>query len=88
MSIWSKADYKQVRITIQGDVLAEHLELLKNYFLDKLQYGYRRISLDMNAVQSFHPALVQLLAYVRQQFGRQGGELFIDCRNSSFGEWS
>lgn len=88
MSIWSKADFKQVRVTIQGDVLAEHLELLKNYLLDKLHYGYRRIFLDMNAVQSFHPALVQLLASVRQQFDRQGGELFIDYRNGSGGEWN
>lgn len=88
MSIWSKADFQQVRITVQGDVLAEHLELLKNYLLDRLHYGYRRIFLDMNAVRSFHPALIQLLVYIRCQFDKQGGKLSIEYRDGIIGEWN
>ncbi|GBG58154.1 hypothetical protein SPFL3102_01874 [Sporomusaceae bacterium FL31] len=78
MSIWVKADSSQVYMNISGVVLAEHVEFLRSNLLSRLQYGYRRITINMNNVSDFDNDGLLMLDYVRNQICQQGGELIIE----------
>ncbi|CUH94641.1 hypothetical protein P22_0707 [Propionispora sp. 2/2-37] len=87
MSIWSKLDFRQVTITVSGEMFAEHVDMLKHNLLDRLQYGYHRVLLDMNSVREFPVSLIAVLAELRQRFAKHGGELVIDYQNGMIREW-
>lgn len=88
MSIWSKLDFRQVTVTVSGEILAEHVDMLKHNLLDRLQYGYHQVLLDMNSVHGFPVSLIAVLAELRQRFAKRGGELVIDYQNGTVQEWS
>ncbi len=78
MSIWVKADSCQVYMNISGTVSAEHVEFLRSNLLSRLQYGYQRITVNLNNVSDFDNDGVRMLCYVREQLGKSGGELIIE----------
>lgn len=78
MSILVKSDFEQVHINIGGDVCQEHIDFLKNKLLDHLQYGYRRIVLNLNAVGSCHGRVLAMLSYVQYRMLTCDGELIIE----------
>lgn len=78
MSILVKSDFEEVHINIGGDVCQEHIDFLKNKLLDHLQYGYRRIVLNLNAVGSCHAHALAMLSYVQYRMLTCDGELIIE----------
>ncbi|MPN40353.1 hypothetical protein SDC9_187889 [bioreactor metagenome] len=78
MSIWVKADASQVYMNISGVVLAEHVEFLRSNLMSRIQYGYRRITINMNNVVNFDSQGKQMLDYVRKRIDQNGGELIIE----------
>ena len=78
MSIWAKADYQQVSMNISGNVLAEHLDFLKNNMLERFRYGYRRIILNINEAESFDKQGIPMLSYMQELLEKGGGEFLIE----------
>lgn len=78
MSIWVKADSCQVYMNISGAVAAEHVEFLRSHLLNRLQYGYQRIIVNLNNVSELDGDGLMMFRYVRDQIGKKGGELIFE----------
>lgn len=88
MSIWVRSESAQVYINISGDVCAEHVEFLRNKLLEHLQYGYRRIVINMDDVQNCHNHALTMLNYVQWQMSKCEGVLIIEDGNGLIGTLS
>ncbi|HEY3426742.1 MAG TPA: STAS domain-containing protein [Negativicutes bacterium] len=86
MGIWMKGDSQQVYMNISGDVYAEHIDFLQDKLLDHVQYGYRRIVININDVDSFDSHGLVMLRYVSRQVSKSGGELIIEDKKGVVGE--
>ena len=78
MTLLIKANEQQVYMNISGDVYAEHIEFLQNNLIERLQYGYRHIVIDINDVKQFDNKGIAMLTYVRNRLLKMGGELIIN----------
>jgi len=81
-----KTDSQEVYMNLSGDVLIEHMEFLRNKLLGSLQYGYRRIVMNMNDVRNFDRKGLGMLSDVRYQVLKNGGELIIEDKNGVVSE--
>jgi len=81
MFFWTKTDEKEVYIHINGEVCAEHIDFLHNNLMARLQYGYRRIVLDVNNVKRFDNTGITMLKTIRDRILKRGGELIIEDKN-------
>lgn len=86
MTVWVKCDSEQAYLGISGAVYEEHVSFLQDKLLDRLQYGYKRIVVDMNEVHSFDSSGVGMLRYVHNRVLRIGGELVIVDKRGLVGE--
>nr|WP_092070726.1 STAS domain-containing protein [Dendrosporobacter quercicolus]NSL48355.1 STAS domain-containing protein [Dendrosporobacter quercicolus DSM 1736]SDM14228.1 STAS domain-containing protein [Dendrosporobacter quercicolus] len=78
MSIWVKADACQVYMNISGAVCAAHVEFLRNHLLNRLQYGYQKIIVNLNNVSDLDQHGLMMFRYVRDQVDKKGGELIFE----------
>lgn len=78
MSVWVTADSSQVYMNVSGDVFVEHLSFLEQNLLKHLQYGYRRIIVNINNIGHLDSNGVNLFQYVRERVLKHGGELIIE----------
>ncbi|MBC8015812.1 MAG: STAS domain-containing protein [Sporomusaceae bacterium] len=87
MSLWMKTNEKEVYMNINGEVCLEHIEFLQNKLMDRLQYGYRRIVLDVTDVKRFDHAGIPMLKAIAEQMLKRGGELIIKDKNDVVGQF-
>ena len=86
MTLLIKANEQQVYMTINGDIYAEHIEFLQNNLIERLQYGYRRIVIDISDVTQFDDKGIAMLTDVRSRILKIGGELIIKGKNGVVGQ--
>ncbi|AJQ28786.1 STAS domain-containing protein [Pelosinus fermentans] len=78
MSVWVTTDNRQVYMNVSGDVFVEHLNFLEQNMLKHLQYGYRRIVVNINNIGHLDHDGIQVFQYVREKMLKHGGELIIE----------
>ncbi len=78
MSVWVTTDNLQVYMNVSGDVFVEHLNFLEQNMLKHLQYGYRRIVVNINNIGHLDHDGIQIFQYVREKMLKHGGELIIE----------
>ncbi|MDF2634310.1 MAG: Sulfate transporter/antisigma-factor antagonist [Pelosinus sp.] len=78
MSVWMTADNRQVYMNVSGDVFVEHLSFLELKLLERLQYGYRRIVVNINDIGHLDNESIHVFQYVRKRMLQHGGELIIE----------
>lgn len=79
LSIWSKANFQQVDIFVQGHIQLAHVHVLTEYILERYRFGYQKIRLQVEAAW-FDNALLAALDEVRQMVEKCGGDLLISLQ--------
>ncbi len=65
-------------MNVSGDVFVEHLNFLEQNMLKHLQYGYRRIVVNINNIGHLDHDGIHVFQYVREKMLKHGGELIIE----------
>lgn len=87
MSIWMRVDAEKVYMNISGDVFKEHVDFLGKNLQERLRYGYRNITVNVNDVSSFAPDGLLMLRDIRDRVLKIGGNLIVEDKNGVIGQW-
>lgn len=82
MTICVKDDYEKVHLYISGDINSDLLQVLNVRLLDKIQYGYRRIIINIHGVQNLDHSGMETLQTICGRLSAMGGELIIESGNT------
>ena len=66
-----------VTVTPQGDVVADHVEELKNELAELVHYEYKTITVDLKNVEMIDSMGIGMLVSVKNSLKRYGGELTV-----------